>query len=137
MQNTPLEETIGLFNAINGQKQFGRGRGGTSYQGRGRGNGRFCTFCERSGHIVDTCYKKHGYPPNWGRGGGNSYANMVDEDDNESKNNFGSVSKNEENAGITLTKDQYQNLMTLSEKNNLETKCSANVVKGSNFTSHT
>ena len=134
VQNTPLEDNTGLVNAVNGQKQFGRGRGGTSYQGRGRGNdnGRFCTFCERTNHTVDTCYKKHGYPPNWGRGGGNSYANMVDAEDTESKINLGSASKHDENAGVTLTKDQYQNLMTLLEKSNLEVKCSANVVKGSN-----
>jgi hypothetical protein len=76
------------------------------------------------------------YPPNWGRGGGHSYANMVDGEDSENKMNIGSSSKNEDTAGITLTKDQYQNLMSLLEKNNLEGKCSANVVKGSSSFSH-
>ena len=137
--NSPLEETTGLVNVVNGHKQFGRGRGGNSFQGRGRGNGncRYCTFCERINHIVDTCYKKHGYPPNWGRGGGNSYANMVDREDSENKMNIGSSRRNEDNTGITLTKDQYQNLMSLLEKNNLQGKCSANVVKGSSSFSHT
>jgi len=51
-----------VFSLVNGQKPFGRGIGGSSYQGRGRGNGRVCSFCERIGHTVDTCYKKHGYP---------------------------------------------------------------------------
>ena len=136
--NTPLEETTGLVNVVNAQKQFGRGRGGNSFQGRGRGNGngRYCTLCERTNHTVETCCKKHGYPPNWGRGGGNSYANMIGGEDSETKINNGSSSKNEDNAGITLTKDQYQNLMSLLEKNNLEGKCSTNVVKGSSSFTH-
>ncbi|XP_019189879.1 PREDICTED: uncharacterized protein LOC109184338 [Ipomoea nil] len=24
-----------------------------------------CTFCGMSGHTIDKCYKKHGYPPGW------------------------------------------------------------------------
>jgi len=136
VQNTPLEDTTGLVNAVNGQKQFGRGSGNNSYKGRGRGNGRYCTFCERTNHIVDTCYKKHVYPSNWGRGGGNAYANMVDGDDAENKELFASSSRNEESARITLTKDQYQNLMSLLEKNNIETNCSENVVKGISHSSY-
>jgi len=135
IQSTPLEDTAGLANAVNGQKQFGRGRGNSFSQGRGRGNRRYCTFCERTNHTVDTCYKKRGYPPNRGRGGGNSYANMIDGDDADSKIQTASTSRNEESAGVTLTKDQYQNLMSLLEKSNLETKCSANVVKGINYSS--
>jgi len=135
VQSTPLDDTTSLVNAVNGQKQFGRGRGNSSYQGRGRGNGRYCTFCERTNHTVDTCYKKHGYPPNWGRGGGNSYANMIEGDDAESKMQTASTSKNEESAGVTLTKDQYQNLMSLLEKSNMKTKCSTNVVKGISYSS--
>jgi len=102
VHNTPLEENTCLVNDVNGQKQFGRGRGNNSFQGRGRGNnGRYCTFFERTNHIVDTCYKKHGYPPNWGRDSGNSYANMVDGDDAENKVQTASASRNEESAGIT------------------------------------
>jgi hypothetical protein len=71
------DTTSGLINAIDGQKQFGRGRGNGFSQGRGRGNIRVCSFCNRTNHTVETCYKKHGYPPNWGRGGGNSFANVV------------------------------------------------------------
>lgn len=135
VQSTPLDDTTRLVNAVNGQKQFGRGRGSSSYQGKGRGNGRYCTFCERTNHTVDTCYKKHGYPPNWGREEGNSYANMIDGDDAESKMQTASTSKNEESAGVTLTKDQFQNLMSLLEKSNMETKCYANVVKGISYSS--
>ncbi|XP_016192606.1 uncharacterized protein LOC107633500 [Arachis ipaensis] len=44
----------------------GRGRGGRN-QGFGRGQGgrgkMQCSHCGKSGHTIDTCYKKHGYPP--------------------------------------------------------------------------
>ncbi|MED6120999.1 hypothetical protein PIB30_119182 [Stylosanthes scabra] len=43
----------------NKSKGKGRGKG----RGRGRGNRSQCTFCDRTGHIVETCYKKHDYPP--------------------------------------------------------------------------
>jgi len=62
------DTTSGLVNAMDGQRQFGRGRG-NGFQGRGRGTLRVCSFCNKTNHTVETCYKKHGYPPNWGRGG--------------------------------------------------------------------
>jgi len=122
------DKASGLVNAKDGQRQFGRGRG-DSFQGRGRGNTRVCSFCNRTNHTVETCYKKHGYPPNWGRGGGNSFAkaNFVDCEDAESKGST-SIGKSDEN-GMMLTKDQYQNLIALLERSNVEAKGSANMVK--------
>jgi len=26
---------------------------------------KLCTFCNRTGHTVDTCYKKHGFTPGY------------------------------------------------------------------------
>lgn len=68
------DTTSGLVDAMDGQRQSGRGRR-NSFQGRGGGNPIVCSFCNRTNHTVETCYKKHGYLPNWGRGGGNSFAN--------------------------------------------------------------
>lgn len=57
-------------------------------QGRGaRGAARsglplLCTYCNRTGHLEDCCYTKHGYPEGWvdrqrgagrGRGGNREY----------------------------------------------------------------
>lgn len=48
-----------------------------NYKGQGAGNnnnsgknqngkgGKVCTYCSKLGHIVDTCYQKHGYPPHY------------------------------------------------------------------------
>ena len=54
-----------LINAADSQcrASLGRGRGGT-LGGGGRGSSsKLCTFCGRTGHTIDVCYGKHGYPP--------------------------------------------------------------------------
>ncbi|XP_025692632.1 uncharacterized protein [Arachis hypogaea] len=56
------------INYLDGLGNRGRGRDGnrggrTNGRGRGRGTKIQCTFCGKMGHIVDTCYKKHGLPP--------------------------------------------------------------------------
>ncbi|KAG8650579.1 hypothetical protein MANES_07G054622v8 [Manihot esculenta] len=35
--------------------------------GKGQSNGliNFCTYCDKFRHTIETCYKKHGYPPNF------------------------------------------------------------------------
>lgn len=46
-----------------GSMSRGRGdRGGRTSYGRGKGT-RACSLCNRNNHTVDTCWKKHGYPP--------------------------------------------------------------------------
>ena len=96
-----------LVDVVDGQRQFGRGRGNDNFQGRGRDNGRVCSFRGRSNHIVEICYKKHGYPSNLARGGGNSYvsasANMMEFEEFESKSAT-TASKNDE-SGMMLTRD--------------------------------
>ncbi|XP_072066679.1 uncharacterized protein [Arachis hypogaea] len=44
-------------------KGRGRGRGRSNATGRGRDSRMQCTFCDKPGHTIDTCYKKHGLPP--------------------------------------------------------------------------
>ncbi|PNY16332.1 retrovirus-related Pol polyprotein from transposon TNT 1-94, partial [Trifolium pratense] len=100
------EETEVLANAVENlgaRRGFGRGRGnggnqfGNNQYGRGRGNPykeKVCTYCGKNGHIVDICYKKHGYPPNWGYGRGNqgnAYANNVEDENNEGYNDGGNM----------------------------------------------
>jgi len=137
-----------LVNVVDAHRQFGRGKGNANFQARGRGNGGVCSLCGRSNHTIETCYKKHGYPPNWGRGGGNSYgsgsasANMMESEEFDSKS-ASTDSKNDE-GGMMFTRDQYQNLMALIDKNNIDAKGSANMMKavssvaniGGNFYEH-
>lgn len=47
------EEQV-MINAVDGRRSYGRGRGYSN---------KICTFCGKSGHTVETCYRKNGYPP--------------------------------------------------------------------------
>ncbi|PNY05212.1 flavonol sulfotransferase-like protein [Trifolium pratense] len=60
----PSEDSKALINAANsktsGSKNFKSSYGSSSVK-------RVCTFCGKDNHIIDNCYKKHGYSCNWGR----------------------------------------------------------------------
>ncbi|XP_019186504.1 PREDICTED: uncharacterized protein LOC109181209 [Ipomoea nil] len=47
------EEVIAALNTYN-YKRYGNNNKGAK-----------CTYCGMSGHTVEKCYKKHGYPPGW------------------------------------------------------------------------
>ncbi|XP_045809708.1 uncharacterized protein LOC123904057 [Trifolium pratense] len=110
-------------------RAFGRGRGygdprgniGYSHiqGGRGRGNpykDKVCTYGGRNGHIIDICHKKHGYPPNWGFGRGNQGTSQMRATDE---------------GNVSLTKDQYNSLIALLERNQVDgTKNTTNMVRG-------
>ncbi|MCI16007.1 integrase catalytic region, partial [Trifolium medium] len=50
-----------LVNASDARKSFNHGKS-PMYAGKGKGDTRHCTFCDKNGHTVDWCYKKHGNP---------------------------------------------------------------------------
>lgn len=96
-----------MVNAIEGRRQqnYGRGRG---Y------NSKVCTYCGKTGHMVETCYKKHGYPhgfPKWK--GGNATVN-VSQSTEESDSRFDdSAPVKDSPATAVLTQDEYKALMAL------------------------
>lgn len=63
----------------NGNRGRGAYSGGRNGSGRGRGS-KFCTYCNRMGHVVDTCYKKHGYPPCYFQKDSNANNCMMEEE---------------------------------------------------------
>ena len=53
---------MAMINATERQNQ-GRGRGGGVAPSFGRGSSKMCTYCGKTGHTVDVCFWKHGFPP--------------------------------------------------------------------------
>ena len=59
----------------NGAKGFGRGK---TVKGQYNSNsGKVCSFCGKTGHTVDTCFKKHGFPPHFKRNSNAASVNNV------------------------------------------------------------
>ena len=75
-----------------------------------------CTFCNRLGHTVDTCYKKHGFPP------GYKSINRTSQTNNMFTTNSSSefFSKEQDVKGIQLTSQQCQFLTNILCQQNLE-----------------
>ncbi|XP_019161159.1 PREDICTED: uncharacterized protein LOC109157774 [Ipomoea nil] len=64
-----------------------------------------CTFCGRTGHTVDKCYKKHGFPPGWVAG--YKTKNKQTQDAQQFNPSVSQVSD------TGLSAEQFQKLLTL------------------------
>lgn len=70
------DESKALINVVDYKRLQGRAKG----FGQGFKNSRrVCTHCGRTGHIVNTCYRKHGFPHHLQKGN-TSMANNVNND---------------------------------------------------------
>ncbi|KAK2448054.1 hypothetical protein QL285_007356 [Trifolium repens] len=107
-----LDESKALVNASDARRSYGAGRGKGSYGNNNKKSNRYCTFCGKDNHIVDNCYRKHGFPPNYGRNASvnNTAAEDQDNDDNKSYKGIG-------NETYSFTKDQYEKLINLLQTN--------------------
>lgn len=47
-------------------------------------DGRLCTYCYKTSHTIDVCYRKHGFPPSFGKK--QVSANATNADNGESHN---------------------------------------------------
>lgn len=56
-----------MINAYDSIKALGRGKSSTIYGGfhNFKKDSRLCTYCSRSGHCIDVCYRKHRFPPSY------------------------------------------------------------------------
>lgn len=55
------DEDQAMINVVDAKKSYGKGKpnsGGTRKPPE-------CAHCGKIGHTIDTCYKIHGYPPNY------------------------------------------------------------------------
>ena len=69
-----------------------------------------CSHCGKSGHTVDTCFKTHGFPPNFKKGHGLA-ANCVSSDASDGEDQGSEEAQPVSN--FNLTKEQYHGLLAL------------------------
>ncbi|MCH96371.1 flavonol sulfotransferase-like protein, partial [Trifolium medium] len=78
-----------------------------------------CTYCHKTNHIVDNCFRKHGFPPGYrfkdgtvvgSRNQGQASANYVDADESDVKSTM-------DNRVATFSSEEYQALMALLRSN--------------------
>ncbi|XP_004515732.1 uncharacterized protein [Cicer arietinum] len=111
------EELKTVAAVSNHSRGFGRG----SFLGSGRGSGgcgrgyKICTHCNKSGHTVDVCFKKHGYPPNYPRSnsGASNNCSSTSPDIEDAHTSATSDSSSLDNATQVFTLDQQNALLAL------------------------
>lgn len=114
-----IDEAKVIVNASDGRKFQGRGRGfggHSSSFGPGHKSNSFgyqskeCSHCGRTDHIINTCYKKHGIAPNYGKL--SSINNIYHEHDEAGDDADDSKSTKKINS-YGFTKDQNEKLVSL------------------------
>jgi hypothetical protein len=103
-----IDESKVLVNAVG--KNKGYKPNSQSFNGK---NNRHCTYCDKPGHTVDGCFKKHGYPPHMQR---SSNANNTSIDNGESSV---ATSENVVQQSPTITQAQFDQLMQLLQASNI------------------
>ena len=81
------------------------------FQGKGRGNGRVCSICGRSNHTIDTCYRKHGFPPNFGKT--QAMVNNSSLEIHEEREDLDDSKSCKGTESYGFTKEQYEHLVNL------------------------
>lgn len=113
-------------------RNFGKGKWYIGYQvgisRRGFFKENICIYYGRNDHTVGVYYRKYGYPPGWRTTIGNSYANNVG-----SNVQVFCVEMKMKGDGwsMTFTKDQFNGLTALLERNNVDgIKHATNIIRG-------
>jgi transposase InsO family protein len=124
---TPHDDSNILVNATDTTRSYGRGK--SNFGGKGS---RYCSFCHRTNHTVDTCYQKHGFPP-FIKPKSSANASIHEASDEKPMNNVAEASSSSSSAGIT--QEQYTHLVSLLQQSNLNASAST-PVSSNHVTSH-
>jgi hypothetical protein len=105
-----------LVNATDTSRGYGRGK--NNFGGKGS---RYCTFCNRTNHTVETCYQKHGFPP-FNKPKPSANASIHEASDVKPVNNGAEASSSSSSTGIT--QEQYTHLVSLLQQSSLTASAS-------------
>ncbi|XP_045809533.1 uncharacterized protein LOC123903894 [Trifolium pratense] len=114
----PLDESKILASTTSqyaGRSQSNRGRGGRVNGGRGRGrnsNSKYGTYCGMTNHIVENCFKNHGFPPHMQHNGMVNNCATTNEDDAKSIAYDDEVGDTD-SGKLFFTPDQHKALLAL------------------------
>jgi hypothetical protein len=108
---TPVDDSNILVNATDTSRGYGRGK--NNFGGKGS---RYCSFCNRTNHTVETCYQKHGFPP-FNKPKPSANASIHEASDVKPMNNVAEASSSSSSTGIT--QEQYTHLVSLLQQSNL------------------
>ncbi|PNX79728.1 hypothetical protein L195_g035716 [Trifolium pratense] len=103
-----IEDSKVSINASDSRRPLGCGRSSFNPQFNKK---KYCTYCGKDNHVVENCYKKHGFPPNFGR---NINANNVNAEDSMDNDDARSTKGTD---SFTFTKSQYEKLVNLLQSN--------------------
>ncbi|XP_057755517.1 uncharacterized protein LOC130974676 [Arachis stenosperma] len=118
-QTEPVFDARTLMSASSNTPQANRGRGRGRGAGRGRGRtpSKHCSYCGKTGHLVDVCYKKHGMPPHL-KQGGTSFINNVAAEENPDTNS--SAIEEESKAELEFILEQKRALLSLLQQSDAQ-----------------
>lgn len=106
-----IDDSLAIGNAVDSKKY---------YKGKNSG-GKVCTYCGRPGHTVDTCFRKHGFPPGYKKGNGGYIHNIAsDGDELDGRTETNSLHDNKELIVSGLTNDECRTLIGLLQKTNMQ-----------------
>jgi len=86
------------------------------------------SHCGKTGHVIDTCYRRHGFPPQF------KFKNHKANYNNNQQNHEGSRSKVH---SLGFTSEQYQKLLTLLQQSKSSDNVSNQTCIPSNTITHT
>ncbi|XP_072080868.1 uncharacterized protein [Arachis hypogaea] len=118
-QTEPVFDAKTLMSASSNTPQANRGRGHSRGAGRGRGRApsKHCSYCGKTGHLVDVCYKKHGMPPHLKQGGTSFINNLAAE---ENPDTDSSAIGEESKAELEFTLEQKRTLLSLLQQSDAQ-----------------
>ncbi|KAI5427668.1 hypothetical protein KIW84_032905 [Lathyrus oleraceus] len=114
--NFAIDEANRLVNAYDSRKFAGKSSNSYGGASNNKKDGRVCTFCHRTGHTIDVCYRRHGFPPNFTKKQTSTNAsNAADTHNMMNTGTEGSLN----NSSASITQEQYSQLIGLLQQTNL------------------